>query len=307
MKIHFLSLRAILGLFLGIILCSQPVQAQELNFAIKVVPPPTTRVADPKTFASLEAALKELVNNTKWTDDVFEQNERLTGSISINIKQDVSVASFIATLTIQVQRPIFGTDQTTPLFTHLDQEVAFNYEPLQPLQFVKNTFNDNLTHTVAYYIYCILGMDYDSFAPQGGELYWQTAQDLYNLVPAGLKAEWQGKDLGNRNRYWFVENVLSPRLKGYRQAIYEYHRLGLDYASKDMTRCKTMLLQALERLEEAQQSYPNTLMLRSFANTKGDELIDIMKGGTPEQRQKLVSILLKIDPANTTKYNQLMK
>ncbi len=280
-------------------------QAQELDFDVKVVPPAQTQLADPKIFKSLETALKELVNNTKWTDDVFELNERIKGSIRITIKNEGSVKDFTAELAIQAARPVYGAEYTTPILTHLDREVSFSYEQFQPLQFVKNAFSDNLTSSIAYYIYVMLGMDYDSYAPQGGEPYWQLAQDVFNTLPAAGKPEWQGKDLGNRNRYWFVENMLSPRLKNYRQGIYEYHRLGLDNAAQDMSRCKAAIMSCLEKMEEAHQAYPNTLAVRTFSVTKTDEMIEIFKNAPTDQKTRFIQIMTKLDPANSSKYNQV--
>ena len=290
-----------IALFAAFILRGPFLQAQEMNFTVKVINP-QVRLADPKVFVSLENALKELVNTTKWTDDIFEQNERLTGSITLTIDKENSQSTFTANLAIQVNRPIYGSDASTPLFTHLDKGLSFSYEQFQPLQFVKNNFTDNLTSAIGYYMYVLLAMDYDSFSPQGGEAHWQTALELYNFLPDGVKSEWKGKELGNQNRYWFIENILSPRLKGFRQAIYDYHHLGLDYAAVDMGRCKTMILQSLERLEEANQAYPNTLALRLFSVTKVDELVEIFKGAAPDQKSRLLSIMQKIDPANSTKY-----
>jgi Domain of unknown function (DUF4835) len=280
--------------------------AQELNFTVKVVTNPGQgRIADPKVFSSLETAIKELINNTKWTDDIYEQNERIVGSIQLTIKSEASTTGFTGELAIQASRPVYGTDYTTPIFTHLDRDVQFSYEQFQPLQFVKNSFGDNLTASLAYYVYVILGMDYDSFSPQGGEQFWQLAQDIYNTVPSSAKGEWQGKELGNKNRYWFVENFLSPRLKNFRQGIYEYHRLGLDAASTDVNRCKAAIMQCLERLDEAHQAYPNTLAVRSFSVTKGDEMINILKNGTDEQKAQFVQIMVKLDPANGAKYERV--
>jgi Domain of unknown function (DUF4835) len=280
--------------------------AQELNFTVKVVTNPGQgRIADPKVFTSLEAALKELVNNTKWTDDIFEQNERITGSIQLTIKSEISATQFTGELAIQASRPVYGTDYTTPIFTHLDREVQFSYEQYQPVQFARNTFGDNLTATVAYYVYVMLGMHYDSFAPQGGEQYLQLAQDIYNTVPSSAKGEWQGKELGNRNRYWFVENLLSPRLKNFRGGLYEYHRLGLDVASIDVNRSKASIMQCVEKVDEAHQAYPNTLIVRSFAVTKADEMINIFKNASPDQKTRFIQLMSRLDPANAGKYSQV--
>ena len=190
-------------------------------------------------------------------------------------------------------------------FTHLDRTVQFSYEQFQPLQFAKNSFGDNLTATIAYYVNVILAMNYDSFAPQGGEQFWQQAQDIYNTVPSSAKSEWQGKELGNKERYWFVENFLSPRMKNIRQGIYEYHRLGLDVASTDVNRCKAAIMQCLERVDEAHQAYPNTLAVRSFTVTKADEMINIFKNGTEDQKARFMQIMTRLDPANSSKYIQV--
>ena len=291
---------------ISFLLLASSMTAQEFNFTIKVATNPSQgRIADPKVFTSLETALKELINNTKWTDDVFEQNERLTGSIQLTIKNEISTTAFSGELAIQASRPVYGTDFTTPIFTHLDRTVQFSYEQFQPLQFAKNSFGDNLTATIAYYVNIILAMNYDSFAPQGGEQFWQQAQDIYNTVPSSAKSEWQGKELGNKERYWFVENFLSPRLKNIRQGIYEYHRLGLDVASTDVNRCKAAIMQCLERVDEAHQAYPNTLAVRSFTVTKADEMINIFKNGTEDQKAHFMQIMTRLDPANSSKYIQV--
>jgi Domain of unknown function (DUF4835) len=291
-------------LFLALILRGANATAQELNFTVKVRNP-EVRNADPKVFVSMEQAVRELINSTKWTDDVYEQNERLTGSIQLTIEKETNATNFTAKMTIQVNRPIYGTDITTPLLTHLDAEIAINYDQFQPLQYVKNNFQDNLTSTLAYYVYVILGLDYDSYAPLGGEVYWQTAQEIYNNLPEGLKGEWKGKELDNQKRFWFVENVLSPRLKNYRQAIYEYHRLGLDYASTDMNRCKAAIMQSLEHMDEAHQAYINTRAIRTFSVTKTDELVEIFKASSPEQKGRFIAIMSKLDPANASKFSQV--
>ena len=63
-----------------------------------------------------------------------------------------------------------------------------------------------------------------------------------------------------------------------------------------------MIMQALERMEEAHQSYPNTLAIRMFSLTKVDELIEIFKGASPDQKTRMIAIMQKIDPSNASKY-----
>jgi hypothetical protein len=54
--------------------------AQELNFTVTVANP-QARATDPKVFKALETSIRDFLNNTKWTEDVFETQERLTGNI----------------------------------------------------------------------------------------------------------------------------------------------------------------------------------------------------------------------------------
>ena len=286
--------------FIGLTINSQ---AQEMNFSVKVIPPPANRTVDLKVYQALQQSLQELVNNTKWTEDVFEQNERIVGSIQLNIKNENSTSSFTADIAIQANRAVYGNDQLTPLFVYLDQGVSFSYEQFQPMQYVRNTYSDNLVSTVAYYVQVILATDYDSFALNGGEQFWLSAQDIVNSVSSDAKSEWSGKN--NNSRAWFVENIFSPRMKNYRQALYEYHRQGIDYAASDMSRCRISLLKALEHIDEAHQSYPNTLTVRIFTVTKGDELVEIFKNGTPEQKSKFTQIMTRLDPTNIQKYSQV--
>ncbi len=301
MRVRYFKIVFSVALFISTCFASK---AQELNFKVTVNAPPTKSV-DAKVYAALQQALQELINTTKWTDDVFEQNETLTGSMSLNVKTESSVTDFIGDLTLQFNRPVFGSDQLTPLLVHLDRDIAFHYEQFQPMQYAANTFNDNLIHTLAYFAYVALALDYDSFSLNGGDAFWQKAQDLVNVVPSGGQESWKGKSTGSTARGAFVENALNPRMKSYRPAIYDYHRMGIDYASSNMPRCREGILKALAEIDEAHQSIPGTLTIRAFASTKSDEMIEIFKNAPSDQKTKFLQIMTKIDPTNVNKYSSV--
>jgi hypothetical protein len=284
-----------------LIINSSHLFGQELNFTVTVANP-QARAVDPKVFKSLETSIRDFFNNTKWTEDVFETQERLTGNILLTIKEELSTIAFRGELSITAARPIYGSDISTPVLVYLDKDFTFAYEQFQPLQYAKNVFSDNLTAVLSYYAYCILATDYDSFASGGGEPHWQLAQDIANTVPSDYKAEWQGKNLGNTTRYWLMENATAPRFRAYRQAMYDYHRLGLDLAGTNVEKCKGIVLQTLEKLKEVNDVYPNALLVRVFSNTKTSELIEIFKNAGREQKQRVMQIMSKLDPANSGKF-----
>ncbi|MEL7222361.1 MAG: DUF4835 family protein, partial [Bacteroidota bacterium] len=196
------------------LLLTPMLRAQELNATVKVNIQ-QVQLVDPVVFTTLEQAIVEFLNQ-KWTNDVFEPEERIDCNFIFTLSKELSATSFEMTLAVQSSRPIYGTDQSTPLLNTIDNYVTFEYEQYQPLQFSENRFENNLSSILAYYVNIILGMDYDSFSPSGGEVYFQKAQEIINNVPAGLYGTylgWSSTDAsnsrGSKNRFWVAENLLS--------------------------------------------------------------------------------------------------
>lgn len=296
-KLLFLSLLLLVAL--------SAAQAQELRVTCRVNAEKAQ--ADPQVFKSMETAIEEFMNNQKWTEDVFEENERIDVNIQVTISNEVSSTTFRADVGIQAVRPVFGTDYETPILTHLDKNIAFTFEQFQPLDYTENNFRDNLTHTLSFYAYLILGLDYDSFAPFGGEQHFQKAQNIINTFPQNLSGSfpgWTSRE-GNRNRYWMLENILNPSVRPFREAMYNYHRQGLDIMYDDVDAGKAVLMQVLETVSQVNKKYLNAMVLQVFANTKSQELIDIFKVSARTQKSRVYSIMSKIDPANANKYRAI--
>ncbi len=279
---------------------------QEFNFSVQLNSQ-KAQSTDPKVFESLEIALKEFLNTQKWTNDEFEVEERIECNLILSIEEEISETSFRADLTIQATRPIFNSDEQTTLFTYVDKSVTFSYEAYQPLEFSENVFNSNLTSVLAFYAYVILGLDYDSFSLLGGEKHLQKAQDILNNIPpsaANAHKGWRSLD-GNRNRYWIIESILSPRTRAWREAMYSFHRLALDVMADDIDKGRAVMSQALKQVEKASTSYPNAMIIQLFALAKGDQIVEIYKGGTRREQNDVIRIMSKIDAANASKYRKI--
>jgi hypothetical protein len=291
---------------LGFLLIGVMLWGQELNVTVRVNTQKLQQ-ADPKVFETLQGTVIEFMNDQKWTEDVFELEERIDVNLLITIQEELSATSFKADIAIQASRPVYDSDYETPLLNYIDKGVTFFYEQFQPIQFSANRYNDNLSSVLAFYAYIILGTDYDSFSAYGGEKHFQEAMAIVNNVPesaASANPGWRSLD-GNRNRYWLIENLLSPRVRPYRQAWYEYHRQGLDIASSDVATCRAIIAAALDQVKEVNDKYPNTVILQIFTDTKANEIVEIFKPGSPQERNKVSRIMTEIDASNTTLYRQL--
>ena len=117
---------------------------------------------------------------------------------------------------------------------------------------------------------------------------------------------WRSLD-GNRNRFWFLDNLLNPKVKPYRRAMYDYHRQGLDLMSTDTETGKATILTALAAVDEVHQAYPNSMIIQMFSNTKPEEIIEIFKIGSREQKSKISQIMTRIDKSRASKYRQIGK
>lgn len=281
----------------------------ELNATVRVSTPQIQRT-DRKVFDQMEASLRDFLNNTKWTNDLFEPEERIKCNFILTIKSEQENNIFEAELAVQAVRPVYGSGYETPLLSHLDKDIAFQYEQTQPIEFLPDaTDNQNLPALLAYYTYIILGLDYDSFSPYGGENYLLTAQQIVTNIqnsPTNKYAGWRPADGSkNRNRYWIIENLLNPRVRSYRGAMYTYHRKGLDMFTTDLNAAKTAILQALEEVDKVNTAYFNSMIVQMFANAKKDELVEMWKIGTKAQKDRVQQILIKIDPANTQRYREI--
>ncbi|MEM1322652.1 MAG: DUF4835 family protein [Bacteroidota bacterium] len=280
--------------------------AQEMNFSV-TINTPQLQLTDPAVFENLQQLMENFLNNQKWTDDVFEVEERIQCQIQLNIKQELSPTSFQGDMQIQATRPIFNSTAKTPILSHNDTDVLFEFEPFQPLDYSKNAFVDNLTSILSFYVYFILGLDYDSFSPYGGEPHFKTAMAILNTVPPSIAAQskgWRALD-GNRNRYWMVESVMSPRLRPYRKAIYDYHREGLDIMADDAPAGRAVMVSVLEEIGKADKAYPNSMIIQMFVNAKSQEIIEIFKKGDRAQKTSVKRVMARMDAANASDYRKI--
>ncbi|MEY3248666.1 MAG: hypothetical protein RL742_709 [Bacteroidota bacterium] len=294
-------------LLLGLL--SADIGAQgELNCTVRVSTPQLQNV-DRKVFDNLEVSLRDFLNNTKWTKDNFEPDERIRCNFILTIKTEIDNTTFDAELAVQSVRPVYGSGYDTPMLSHLDKEFIFSYDLNQPIEFLPDVAdNQNLAAVFAFYAYIILGMDYDSFSPFGGDQHFLTAQQIVtNIQNSNNKSSgWRPADGGkNRNRYWVVENLLNPRIKPFRAAMYNYHRKGLDLFSTDMEKGKAAILQCLEEVDKVSTAYINSMIVQMFANSKRDEIVEMWKVGSKPQKDRIFQIMVKIDPANTQRYKEM--
>jgi len=285
------------------------VYAQELNAIVRVIAP-NLGTSDKSIVGQLERNVKDFMNNQRWTGDVFEAQEKIKCNIQIVISADRGDNNLLIDLSIQASRPVFNSNYETPLLNIVDKAIPIVFDPFKNLENSKETYYDNLSSVLTFYAYLILALDYDSFSLEGGEPSLQILNNMMNSLPANVKSmddAWSPAKDKRNNRYFIVENLTNPRMKLFRRAFYEYHRQALDQFSKDAVSARATLSGILKDIGRANSNYPDTYFMKIFSFTKQQEILEIFKQGTPQEKQVLKEVMTQIDPANSNLYINLSK
>lgn len=297
MKIVKSLLFLLFGLMCGIS------NGQELDVEVQVSVP-NIQNADPQIFEDMKKQVTDFMNGMRWTNDQYDTDERIEFVIQFNITTELSANSFRGDVFLQAVRPTYNSSYKTPTFTHVDKDVYIEYTPLMELQNSRDNFFNNLSSLLSFYSYLVLGIDYDSFSPLGGEDHFRSARNIVNLVPPSMADQdkgWKSVQV-QRNRFILIEDYLNPRIRPFREAMYNYHRHSLDVMHSSSDDGLQVMTDAIKNVADVNRSVPNAMVLQVFANTKRDELIEIMKKGSSDQKSAVYQVMSRLDPSNISKY-----
>jgi hypothetical protein len=277
-------------------------QSQQLNCTVTVNSATITN-GNPQVFKALENSISEFVNRTDWTGEPTRQHERINCSMYITLNS-WSDEQYSATLQVQSARPVYGSTYTSPILNFMDKDFAFRYVQFERMNFNPTSFDSNLISVLAFYSYMILGMDGDTFSPGGGNSWLEVAREVATVAQQSGYKGWSQAD-GNQNRFFLVNDMLSPTFSAFRNTQYMYHFEGLDMMSRDPKKAKQQIVESLEVLSELYSVRPNSFLNRIFFDAKSDEIVSIFSGGPSIPITGVVNNLNKVSPLNSSKWSKI--
>jgi len=289
-------------LLLVVTLSIGSIHAQELNAQV-LVNADLVNQTNQQIFKTLERSLNEFLNTQVWTNQDLLPQEKITCSFVFNLT-NYSNDQFEATLQVQSQRPVFDTNYDTPILNFLDRDIVFNYQEFQPLFFNQSSFESNLVSLLSFYAYVILGLDADTFTENGGAQYYEQALQVVNLAQVTSRKGWKPSD-GTRNRFWLIDNLRANTFREYRQALYEYHRAGLDQLTTTPLEGKEAIMKAIQQLEPLFLRRPNAFLLQIFFDAKVEEIVNLFKEGPKVDFKETEAVLKKIAPFFGSRWKQI--
>lgn len=281
----------------------QELSAQELNCSVQINSS-QIQGTDKSVFDVMQKNIFEFMNSKTWTNNVYQNTERIECSILINITEQISTGHFKGTIQVQARRPVFNSSYNSTTLNHLDKDFEFRFNEFDNLEYSKNTFTTNLTSVLAFYANIILGLDYDSYSQNGGTRYYEEAQKIVTNAQSAQEAGWKAFE-SERNRYWFAQNMLHQNYAPLRICFYEYHRLGFDIMAEKVAEGRALVLKSLLQLEKVHQRRPGNFQLKIFFNSKADEIVSLFSEGLSKEKTQISNLVNLVDPTNQSKYEKI--
>ncbi|MDZ7657668.1 DUF4835 family protein [Fodinibius sp.] len=298
------SLNWIAGILLGILITiggPQPLSAQEINAQVTL---DKSQISSTSLnyLDNLPQQIEEYINQFEWTNANFNENERIKMSLQINLLS-VENYNFEAQIIVRSQRPIYNTTRNTVIFLFNDEEWNFEYTPNRTFLHDELQF-DPLTSLLDFYVYTVLGYDFDTFEELGGTEYYQRAQNIVSLAQTTSAIGWS-RSGNQRNRAQLVSNLLQSNFEPFRTALYQYHRKGIDQFLNNSKQSRSQILSALENIQQAQRQTSSDLLFDTFFNAKYREITSIFEDAEPEVRLEAYNLLSNIDQSHLSEYQKL--
>lgn len=289
---------ALLAILLGVV----GVYAQELNCTVEIN---TDKIngTDKAVFSTLQTAITEYMNNTQWGNAQFLVNEKIDCKLFFTIAS-VEGTKMTGDLQVQSSRPVYNASYTTTLINYKDTNIEFEYQENEPLVFNINAMESNLTAILNFYAYMILAIDFDSFAPNGGDFYYERAANVVQLAQSSGETGWKAFE-DTKNRSAVLSAFTEKNTSAIRSLLYDYHRKGLDEMVLSPDKGRATITKTLNILKQIYDVAPMSVVLSMFKDAKLDELVNIYSKSNITERQTVYELLYPLYPTERERLNKI--
>ena len=248
-------------------------QAQEVDCTVQVNYEAVAST-NKEFLQNFAADLRDYLNNYKWGSD--NPGEKIQCTFNIFVQGVVGDNRYSAQVFVGSQRKIFGTGKGSAVLRLFDESWEFTYLRDRPLSHNPYTYND-LTSFLDFYIYLILGYDYDTYDPLSGTPFFQKAAEIGSLGRSNGQKGWQ-PTTSTFSRVQLVDELLNPTFEPVRKASYVYHFTGLDSLTIAPEKASKNILSALEGIASAKKrADPRNLVTKTFFDTKYQEIAAVFE------------------------------
>lgn len=292
--------------FVAVIATSTGVLAQELNCRVEVNAD-QIQGTNKQVFSTLQSALNDYVNTTRWTNATFSPNEKIECTIFLTVKEYDEGSNLIkGDLQVQAVRPVYNSSYITTLLNFKDTRVEFTYQENEPLIYSETTMESNLTALFNYYVYLILAIDFDSFQPHGGDPYWDKLATIVQMGQSSGETGWKAFE-DTKNRAAVLAAYTDQSTSVLRDLNYDFHLKGLDQMSVSPDKGRQTITQSLDNLTTVFKANPMSVGLSMFRDAKLDELVNIYSKAPSDERETAYKILQQLYPTDQDRLEKIKR
>lgn len=249
--------------------------------------------------------IQDYLNNTKFTGKAWE-GEKIKCGFNLFFTGWANETNYTAQVVITSQRPIEGTSRNSLMLSILDNKWSFIYEKNQAMYFNQTDF-DPLVSFLDFYAYIIIGFDMDSYYKLGGSDYFSKALEIAVRGASGKFSDgWQSEST-SYNRRGLVDNLTNAKYQQLRMDSFDYHYNGIDlfYYPESKKQALDNIVKLITNLSKVKdQLDARSVFLKVFFDAKAGEIAEYIKNHP--NKENFVGMLKKIDPAHTSKYEEVL-
>ena len=280
--------------------------SQQLNCEV-VVNSNFINQTEKEIFINLERNIESFLNTNDWDNQSLKNFEKIDCTLIITVLS-YSDSFFNCNFEVKSFRPVYNTDYNTNIFLFKDNGVSFNYESNQYILRSYNRFESDLASILEFYANLIIGLDKDTFALNSGKSNFLNSKKILDFASSNSQSNmWsQNYNNGRINKYWLVENLVSPNYSTIKEIYYDYHRKGLDVLIEDKEDALQTISETIGKFNSINRLRPNSIMQQMFFQSKNDEIISLYKNNNNESYLKdLKNNLNRIAPFFSEKWNSI--
>jgi len=178
-----------------------------------------------------------------------------------------------------------------------DERWTFAYQSGSTLTYNEN-IQDSFTSLVEFYLFMILGGEYDKWGTLGGTVYYEKAKFIAEQSKFGLGRFQEGWD----RRLDLVNFFLSDRHKPFREMV-DYYYYGISFVKNDNDKARKYIASAIKMLDKLLANDPDNDYAKKFISAHYIELVEVYRRARDKEPLRT---LLVIDPEHETIYRELL-
>lgn len=301
---HLRNKLALLAAGAAIALSAFNASAQELRCVVEVNADKVEGTSK-SVFETLQQSVSDYMNETRFSNASFSPNERIECRMFLTVNE-YDGDRIKGDLQVQLSRPVYNSTYTTTLLNFRDTKVEFEYREGDPLIYNETTFESNLTAILNYYALLFLGIDFDSFSPEGGQAFFDRAATIVQMAQSSGEIGWRAFE-DNKNRSAVLSAYTDGNMAGVRRLLYNYHRRGLDEMVTSPDKGRATITESLKEIKKVYEVAPMSVALSIFRDSKLDELVNLYSKAPESERNEAYEILQPIYPTDSERLDKIKK